>query len=69
MREGDDDSNNEHGLLRYNGPYRYLTSAPSFNRVISQQGSQTAKVVKYGNVRIYGIPSHKAHRVEEGGAQ
>jgi len=31
MREGDDDSNNEHGLLRYNGPHRYLTSAPSFN--------------------------------------
>jgi hypothetical protein len=66
MREGDYDSNNEHGLLRYNGPHRYLTSGPSFNGEISPQGVQTTKVVKYGNVKIYGVPPHnKANKVKE----
>jgi hypothetical protein len=68
MNEGDCDSNNEHGLLRYNGPHRYLTSAPSFNRVIDPQGVQVTKVIKYRNVKIYGIPQ-KANHVKEGGTQ
>lgn len=68
MREGDDDSNNEHGLLRYNGPYRYRSSGPSFNGVISPQGVQTTKVIKLGNVKIYGTPQ-KADKVKEEDAQ
>ena len=68
MSEGDYDSNNEHGLLRFNGPYRYLTSAPSFNGVIGPQGVQVTKVIKYGNVKIYGIPQ-KANNVKDEGFQ
>jgi hypothetical protein len=68
MREGDYDSNNEHGLLRYNGPHLYRISGPSF---IGVRGSPTvykAKVIRVERVKISGIPN-KANQAKEEGAQ
>jgi len=61
-------TNNEKALLKFNGPYRYLTPAPSFNGPISPQGVQRTKVIKLGNVKIYGFPP-KADKVKEEDAQ
>jgi hypothetical protein len=58
------DTNNEQALLKFGGPHRYLTSAPSFNGVIDPQGVQITRAIKYGNIRIYGTPQ-EANDVEE----
>jgi hypothetical protein len=50
------DANNERALLKFNGPYRL----PSREHLaIAVRGSQvvyTTKVIKAGNVKVYGIP-------------
>ncbi len=48
------DSNNERALLKFNGPYRYQTSGPSFTGVKRPQVVQATKVIKLGHVKIYG---------------
>jgi hypothetical protein len=64
MIRGIYDANNEHALLKFNGPYRLLTSGPSFNGEISPQGVQTTQVIKVGNVKIYGTP-YRASELKE----
>ena len=58
------DANNERAILKFNGPYRLPPFGPSFNGVISPQGVQTTKVIKRGNVKIYGTP-RKANNIKE----
>jgi hypothetical protein len=67
MIRGIYDSDNEQALLKFNGPYRNSTPEPLFI-VIRPQVVQTTKVVKLGNVKIYGTP-HKANNVKEEEAQ
>jgi hypothetical protein len=61
-------TNNEQALLKFNGPHRYLTSGPSFTGVKRPQIVQTTKVIKVGDVKIYGTP-HRADSVKEEEAQ
>jgi len=50
------DADNERALLKFNGPYRL----PSRDHLVTEvRGSQvvyTTKVIKVGNVKVYGIP-------------
>jgi hypothetical protein len=62
------DASNEDALLKFNGPYLPQTSEPSFTVVKYPQVIQTTKVIKYGNVKIYGIPQ-KVNNVKEEEAQ
>ena len=62
------DANNERALLKFNGPYRLHTSGPSFTGVKRPQIVQTTKVLKLGNIKIYGTPN-KANDAKEKEAQ
>jgi len=59
------DQNNERAILKFNGPYLLPPFGPSFNGVVDSQGVQITRAVKHGNVKIYGTPLRKAHRIEE----